>query len=1140
MHAGIGFLSPAQSDDMVASAGSGPDADAIALRAARFPLELISRYNRVDQRNGGPTVVNLMARLGGRGRHHGANAIVHLAREVVGRRRTIQNATQEVRNAVILDSLADEDFRALDTTIAERTVSDREFAQTLARLTYAAARAKGFDRCVVDAALRLDSLVPVDDPAHERDKLLRDAYASAQKASYIRGGRLALGRLGRRAVEAGDLERARVLLHQQLDLGPEKDDTAAEVDSALVLGDILRRENDDDQAQTFYRRAGAAAERLEYRQGVAEALVRQIDTTPSANLETVAALQHQALDAAQRTGDSHLEARILVGLADTLVESGRLDEATPYYRNALTIAQDESDLALEARCVTALAHAHRDLGHTLDAVEMERAALGIEERLGNRQAAANWALSLGMSELRLRNAESAIEAFERARLLGNQIGDEAIEQRAEGSLGIAHTLLGRGSETIDHLSRAIELARRSQDQAREAQWVSSLGHAYAMFGQTDDAIRVTHDAISLAETTHNVAMQAESFTLLGQIYAGQRETIRARDCYTRALQLNRDLGQTAEQVTTLTALARLATDTGQFTQASQLFDQALQLSLSSGDRQTTTVLYGRMGNLAQKRGDLRAALANYQRAVESAQSLGDARLLTRALQYLATAQDVMGDPQAVTSYERAVTAADDAGDIRGGITMRLNMGMLIGRMPEQGAAEDAIGWLSDAANYAMEAGAEFNELRHQAEDLLQELGGGGNRVIAAEGRSRSELNYRSAHSERDAFDDDRDDDRDQPGYPDDQNRRRDLSGYDRPGSDDYRDDGRYASSSRSDDDRFANESYEGDSYDRDQPDRDPYEWDSRQRDEPIAAAGGYADEYDDVVDQDVASLEDRDPYYEPDDRERFRYDEPERDDTRSRSDGRRFDRDPYRDDPRGNARYDDRDDGDRYAFDRSRADQRYPERSGRKDARFADRYDDRPGQYQVPDEDRYLTAEPSRWPEDRDSDRSMDDDDRYGAQRFPDEDVRYRDGSIGRGDDRRSRRQPAAGLTRLNGSSDAGYSNDRFGNDPDRGYDGYQDNGAEYDPNQRSRRNDRAGRREAGRRGSPNRGLEDEPSDPGPTRAAARRRSGLAGHLSRSPRESDASRHQNRGMIGALGRRSEAPRSFGWEDYDGSGNSLDR
>jgi tetratricopeptide (TPR) repeat protein len=668
-------------------------------------------------------VVNLMARLGGRGRHNGANAIVHLAREVVGRRRTLQNANQEVRNAVILDALADEDFRALDTTISERTTSDREFAQTLARLTYTAARAKGFDRCVVDAALRLDSLIPVDDPAHERDKLLRDAYSSAQKASYIRGGRLALGRLGRRAVESNDLERARVLLHQQLDLGPEKDDTPAEVDSALVLGDILRREGEHDQAQIYYRRAADAADRLDYRQGVAEALVRQIDSTPSSSLETVAALQHQALDAARRTGDRTLEARILVGLADTMLESNRTQDATGYFREALTIAEETGDLALEARCVTALATAYRELGQTLDAIEAERSALQIEERLGNRPAAAKWAVALGMSELDLRDPEAAVDAFERARLLGGQIGDIGIQQQAEGGLGVAYTLLRQGPETIDHLSRAIDLARRAHDVAHEAKWISSLGQAYWIFGQAEDATRTTAEAIDLAERTNDLPLQAELFTLLGQIYASQRETIRARECYTRALQLNRDLHQTAEQVTTLTALASLAADTGQYTQASQQFDQALGLAMSVDDRPAAVTIHGRIGSLARRRNDVRSALHHFEQAAEIAEALGDDRLANRALQHLATAQDVAGDSAAMSSYERAVNAADAAGDVRGGISMRLNMGLFLSRMNEPGAIDDAIGWLSDAASYAMDAGDEYAELRSQAEEAIRPLSG---------------------------------------------------------------------------------------------------------------------------------------------------------------------------------------------------------------------------------------------------------------------------------------------------------------------------------------------------------------------------------------------------------------------------------
>lgn len=1067
-----------------------------------------------------------MARLGGRGRHNGANAIVHLAREVVGRRRTIQNATQEARNAVILDSLSDEDFRALDTTIADRTTSDREFAQTLARLTYAAARAKGFDRCVVDAALRLDGLIPVDDPAHERDKLLRDAYNSAQKASYIRGGRLALGRLGRRAVEAGDLERARVLLHQQLDLGPEKDDTAAEVDSALVLGDILRRENEDDQAQTFYRRAGAAAERLEYRQGVAEALVRQIDTTPSANLETVAALQHQALDAAQRTGDQLLEARILVGLADTLVEGRRLDEATPYYRSALSIAQDTGDLALEARCVTALAHAYRELGHTLDAIEAERAALGIEERLGNRQAAANWALSLGMSELRLRNAESAIEAFERARLLGNQIGDDAIEQRAEGNLGIANTLLRRGSETIEHLGRAIDLARRSGDQSQEAQWVASQGEAYWMFGQIDDAIRVTNDAITLAEATRNVSMQAESFTLLGQIYATQRETIRARDCYTRALQLNRDLGQTTDQVTTLSALARLAADTGQFTQASQLFDQALQLAQTHNDRTTMTVLYGRMGNLAQKRGDMRAALGNFQRAAESAQSVGDPKLLSRALQYLATAQDVMGDQQAVTTYERAVTAADDVSDIRGGITMRLNMGMLIGRLPEQGAAEDAIGWLSDAANYAMEAGSDYTELRRQAEDLIQELGGGPNQGFFENDRPGSGLDYGVAQPDMDR---DRGGDR----YEGDGSDTRDD-----PGDDDRSHQGRSWRSSENrydEDDRY---------WAGDRDDSRPYDQNGRSRQSALSSRTYH--QYDDEDrDSSLDRQDDRDPRYRSEDQSEYRYPGSDRDAGRTQLRRTGFDRDDDRGDGRYQAGYDD--DLGRYPSDDVSEGRPYADRGQDREPWYDDGDHDRaPSRMTTSGWDRYPVEESARRGPDPD-DRARDDDDydEYREPSYVDDRNGGRDQAhLGNGNGYRDREQLNGGASVeprgrsrrqtpdiAYGASGSGSGTDRFEEDTEPGYDGYQDTSpGDYPQQQRSGRTERAGRRESGRRASPGRGLDDEPSDPDSS-GSPRRRSGFR-NLFRPNRDVQAGRRSSRNLTTGVSQPGENVPALPHDDHE--------
>ncbi|HWK81865.1 MAG TPA: hypothetical protein VNP95_13925, partial [Thermomicrobiales bacterium] len=147
--------------------------------------------------------------------------LVQISREVVGRRRSLQGAISEVRHPAVLDALSDDDFRELDEIVAERVESDREFALVLARLTHASAHAKGFDRQTVDAALRLDSLLPAEDPAREREKLLGDAYRAAQRAGYVQGGRRALARLGQRAALAGEPELARKLLQQQLELGPE-------------------------------------------------------------------------------------------------------------------------------------------------------------------------------------------------------------------------------------------------------------------------------------------------------------------------------------------------------------------------------------------------------------------------------------------------------------------------------------------------------------------------------------------------------------------------------------------------------------------------------------------------------------------------------------------------------------------------------------------------------------------------------------------------------------------------------------------------------------------------------------------------------------------------------------------------------
>ena len=145
--------------------------------------------------------------MGFRRRESAGDTVLYIAREVTDRQRSVQSGLAEIRDPRILDRLDADDFEGLDIVIEEQADEDREYAVVLARLTLAAAKAKGFDDQIVDASLRLDTLLPGDDPSHERDRLLREAYGIAQRAGYVEGGRAALSRLGMRATPRAVLSR---------------------------------------------------------------------------------------------------------------------------------------------------------------------------------------------------------------------------------------------------------------------------------------------------------------------------------------------------------------------------------------------------------------------------------------------------------------------------------------------------------------------------------------------------------------------------------------------------------------------------------------------------------------------------------------------------------------------------------------------------------------------------------------------------------------------------------------------------------------------------------------------------------------------------------------------------------------------
>lgn len=658
--------------------------------------------------------------LGFRRRESAGDTVLLIAREVTDRQRSVQGGLAEIRDPRVLDRLSADDFEGLDLVIEEQADEDREYAVVLARLTLAAAKAKGFDDQIVDAALRLDTLLPGDDPSHERDRLLREAYTVAQRSGYVEGGRAALNRLGLRAIDAGDSERARALLCQQLDLGDEEDDDIAEVNAAVALGDLLRREGERSEAQALFRRAGRGAQRLDYQHGIAEALVRQIEMLPrNTDLETLAALQRQASEAARRTADLGLQSRIVISLAETLRRNGKIPEAVSQLEEGLAVSRRIGDLGMESRCLTTLVEIEHSRGRIAAAAGHERDLVTLEDRRGNRGGASEWAIRMGTSLLDLDDVPGALEAFSRGLELAVAAGDIGLEQRALGGIGMAYARVGRRSESLEHLMRALDLARASRDRRHEARWLATLGQSLWRFEQPQEAMRALTDGLASAQRVEDLELQASILTQLGRMYAASGQIARAKECYTHAYGLNRRLGQTSEQIDLLNLLSVLAAETGQIPAAIAFGEQALQLATTGSDRLTEARLRIRLGRLSVTRGDTATALDHYSKGAALAEALGQPAILAQALVALAAAQASLSDPAASATYRRALGHAKAASDAGAEANAALGLGQIL---LAQGARVEGSQMLQEAAAAARRMGSRGEALARRADNLLLGIG----------------------------------------------------------------------------------------------------------------------------------------------------------------------------------------------------------------------------------------------------------------------------------------------------------------------------------------------------------------------------------------------------------------------------------
>jgi tetratricopeptide (TPR) repeat protein/DNA-binding XRE family transcriptional regulator len=212
-----------------------------------------------------------------------------------------------------------------------------------------------------------------------------------------------------------------------------------------------------------------------------------------------AAIQHAALAAAARLGDTAAQAMSNRLLANACTELGDHDQARGHYASSLAQYQRLGNRLGEAKVHQGLGLLADRQGRYADALGHAEQALRLFRVIGDKPAEAQALNSVGWCHGLLGDYRQARAFCRQALDLCVEVGNRWLQGYAQDSLGYAEHHLGNLAEAAVCYQRALSLYRESGDRFQEAETLTRLGDTRLAAGQLPQARQAWQQALAIFE-----------------------------------------------------------------------------------------------------------------------------------------------------------------------------------------------------------------------------------------------------------------------------------------------------------------------------------------------------------------------------------------------------------------------------------------------------------------------------------------------------------------------------------------------------------------------------------------------------------------------------------------------------------------